>query len=101
VEAFNKILKRGLTKVCCANQDDVLDEGVPVVFCAYWTTTKRLDRYTPFQLVYVQETVVNGKFLIPSLFIAKATMMIKDESISMQVEKLLELEEARFLEDFH
>jgi hypothetical protein len=34
VEAFNKILERGLTKVCCANCDD-WDERVPVVLWAY------------------------------------------------------------------
>lgn len=81
VEAFNKILEMGLTKVCCANRDN-WDERVPVVLWAYRTTTKRLHRYTPFQLVNGKEAVVPAKFLTPSLFIAQATKMIDDDSIS-------------------
>jgi hypothetical protein len=44
---------------------------------------------------------VPAEFLTPSLFIAQATKMTKDESIVAQVEELLELEEARFLAYFH
>jgi transposase InsO family protein len=51
VEAFNKILENGLTKVCCANCED-WDERVPMVLWAYQITTKKLHKYTPFQLVY-------------------------------------------------
>jgi transposase InsO family protein len=39
VEAFNKILERELTKVCCANRED-WDDRVPTVLWAYKTTTK-------------------------------------------------------------
>jgi transposase InsO family protein len=51
VEAFNKILERGLTKVCCANRED-WDNRVPTFLWAYKTTTKKLHRYNPFHLVY-------------------------------------------------
>jgi transposase InsO family protein len=51
VEAFNKIMEKGLTKVCCANRED-WDDRVPVVLWAYRSTTKKLHRYTSFQLVY-------------------------------------------------
>ena len=57
VEAFNKILERGLTKVCCANWED-WDDRVREILWAYRTTKKKLHRYTPFQLVYGKEAVV-------------------------------------------
>jgi transposase InsO family protein len=37
IEAFNKILERGLTKVCCANRED-WDDRVLAVLWAYRTT---------------------------------------------------------------
>lgn len=68
VEAFNKILEMGMTKVCCANQDD-WDERVSIVLWEYQTNTKRLNRYTPFQMVYGWEAAVPIDFLTPILFI--------------------------------
>jgi phosphatidylglycerophosphatase A len=100
MEAFNKILEMGMTKVCCEKWDD-WDERVLVLLWAYRTTTNRLKKYTPFLLVYDQEAVVKDEFLTPSLFITQATKMTEDESIVAWVEELLELEEARFLEYFH
>jgi hypothetical protein len=79
VEAFNKILERGLTKVCCANREH-WDDRVPIVLWAYRTTMKKLHRYTPFQLVYGKEVGVPIEFITPSLYIALATHMIDDES---------------------
>jgi hypothetical protein len=61
------------------------------VLWTYKTTTKKLNRYTPFQLVYGREVVVPDKFLSPSLFIVEATNMTGDESITAWVEELLEL----------
>jgi hypothetical protein len=100
VEAFNKILERGLTKVCCANRED-WDDRVPTVLWAYRTTTKKLHRYTPFQLVYGKEVVVPADFITPSLYIAQATHMTDDESVAQRIADLQELEEARFLAYFH
>jgi transposase InsO family protein len=80
MEAFNKIMERGLTKVCCANRED-WDDRVPTVLWAYRTTTKKLHRYTPFQLVYGKEVVVPVDFITPSLYIAHATHMTDDESL--------------------
>jgi transposase InsO family protein len=57
VEAFNKILERGLTKVYCKNWED-WDDRVPTILWAYRTTKKKLHRYTPFYLVYGKEEVV-------------------------------------------
>jgi hypothetical protein len=47
VEACNKILEYGLTKVCLANWVD-WDEQIPTILRAYRTTTKRLNNHTPF-----------------------------------------------------
>jgi hypothetical protein len=47
VEAFNKIMERGIIKVCCANRED-WDDRVPTVLWDYRNTTKNLHRYTPF-----------------------------------------------------
>lgn len=52
VEDFNKILERGLTKVCSPNSDD-WDEQVSNKFWAYHTTINHLHKYMTFYLVYV------------------------------------------------
>ena len=59
-----------------------MDERVPMILWAYRTTTKKLHRYTPFQLVYEKEVVVPTKFIIPSLYIAQATGMTNKESVA-------------------
>jgi transposase InsO family protein len=100
VEAFNKILERGLTKVCCANREE-WDDIVPVVLWAFRTTTKKLHMYTPFQLVYGKEAMVLAEFIIQSLYIAQITHMSEDESVAQRLMELQELKETRFLADFH
>jgi hypothetical protein len=100
VEDFNKIIEKGLTKVCSTNQDD-WDERVPTILWAYMTTTKKLHKYTPFQLVYGCEVVVPTELITPSLYIEKVTHMTDDESVAERVKKLLSLDEALFLVDFH
>jgi hypothetical protein len=66
VEAFKNILERGLTKACCKNMED-WDDRVPIVLWAYRKTTKKLQKYTPFQPVYGKEVAVLAKFITPSL----------------------------------
>jgi hypothetical protein len=100
VEAFNKILEKGLTKVCCANHES-WEKMFPAALWPYQITTKKLHKYTPFQLVYVREVVVLGEFISPSLFVAQATKMTDNESIAARVTELMQLDEARFLADFH
>ena len=100
MEAFNKILETGLIKVCCGNKED-WDDRVPTILWAYRTTTKKLHRYTPFQLVYGKEVVVPSEFIIPGLYIAHVTHMTDGESVAQRIANLQELEEARFLANFH
>jgi hypothetical protein len=69
VEAFNNIMERGLMKVCCANRED-WDDRIPAVLWAYRTTTKKLHKYTSFQLVYGKEVVVPIEYITLSLYIA-------------------------------
>jgi transposase InsO family protein len=69
VDLFNKILERGLTKVCCENRE-YWDERVPTILWAYRTTIKKLHVYTPFQLVYGKEVMVPAEFITSSLYIA-------------------------------
>ena len=57
IEAFNKTLTKGLTKICNADKDD-WDEKIPTVLWAYIIAYKRSTDQTPFRLVYGQEAVV-------------------------------------------
>jgi hypothetical protein len=69
MEVFNKILERGLTNICCANRED-WDDIVPIVFWAYRTTTKKIHKYTPFQLAYGKEAMIPKEFNTLSLYIS-------------------------------
>ena len=57
IEAFNKTLTKGLTKICSTDKDD-WDEKTPAVLWTYRTAYKRSTDQTPFRLVYGQEAVV-------------------------------------------
>jgi hypothetical protein len=93
-------MERGLTKVCCANRED-WDDKVLAVLWVFRTTTKKLHKYNPFQLVYVKEVVVPAKLITPSLYIAQITHMSEEESVAQRLMVLQELEETRFFADLH
>jgi hypothetical protein len=63
---------------------------------AYRTTTKKLHRYTPFQLVYGKEVLIPAEFITLVLYITQATHMKDDESVVQRIVNFQELEEARF-----
>jgi hypothetical protein len=73
-------MERGLTKVYCANWED-WDERVSVVLWGYRTTTNKIHRYMPFQLVYGKEVVVPVEFITLTLYIAQITHMSEEESV--------------------
>jgi hypothetical protein len=64
-------------------------------------TTKKLHRYTPFHLVYGKEVVVPAKLITLSLYIAQIRNLLEDELVVQRLVELQELEETRFLADFH
>ena len=57
IEAFNKTLTKGLTKICNTDKDN-WDEKIPAVQWAYRIAYKRSTDQTPFRLVWGQEAVV-------------------------------------------
>ena len=57
IEAFNKTLTRGLTKIYNVDKDE-RDEKIPTVLWVYRITYKQSTGQTPFLLVYGQEAVV-------------------------------------------
>jgi hypothetical protein len=57
--------------------------------------------YNLSQFFYYRESVVPTEFITPSFYISHVTHIIDDESVVEWVAKLLELDEALFLVDFH
>jgi hypothetical protein len=77
------------------------NDRVLAVLWAYRTTTKKLHKYTLFQLVYGREAVIPAEFITPRLYIVQVTCMKKEESVAQRLTELQELEETIFLVDFH
>lgn len=100
VEAFKKIMKKGITKVMSANRDD-WDERIPATLWAYRTIVKGIHKKTSFNLVYRREAVVPVEFILPSMFISEATRMTDNTALRDRLGQLLELEETCFLDEFH
>jgi hypothetical protein len=93
-------MERGLTKECCTIKDE-WDERAPIVLWDYKTSTKKLHKYTLFQLVYGREAFVPTKLITPNLYIAQVTHMTDDESVVERITELLALGKAQFLAYFY
>ena len=100
VEAFNKILEIGLTKIILANRDE-WDEKIQATLWAYRTMIKIFHKQTSFQLVYGKEAMVPAEHIIPSMFISKATRMKNNVALRERLSQLMELDESKFLPKFH
>jgi transposase InsO family protein len=57
VEAFNKTLQKGLTKICDIDKNN-WDEKIPAVLWAHRSTYKRSTGHIPFKLIHGQEVVI-------------------------------------------
>ncbi|XP_020262803.1 uncharacterized protein LOC109838787 [Asparagus officinalis] len=91
-EAFNKTIIRILTKVVSTNKRD-RNEKLGQSLWAYRTTVRTPTGVIPYSLVYGCETVLPSKIQIPSLRIALATAMTKEESHHRRLEELEALDE--------
>ena len=89
-----------MTKFCNSNTND-WDERVPAILWALNNTTRRLHKSTSFQLVYHQEAISLAKFFKPSIYIGNSTCTTYDGSVEESLVQLMQLEESRFLVDFH
>ena len=62
---------------------------------------KKLMGHTPFRLVYGMEVVMPMEYIVPSLRIVVITGMTDRKALEERLAQLEELEEERFLIEFH
>ena len=96
IEAFNKTLTKGLTKICNTNKDD-WDEKIPAVLWAYRTAYKRSTDQTPFRLVYGQEAVVPLHFRQQTPIVAQLLHIDVEHARKDRLFQLSKLEEHRVM----
>ena len=96
IEAFNKTLKKGLTKICSTNKDD-WDEKIPAVLWAYRTAYKWSTDQTPFQLVYGQEAIVPLHFQQQTPIIAQLLHVDVEHARKDRLFQLSKMEEHRLV----
>ena len=96
IEAFNKTLTKGLTKICNTDKDD-WDEKIPAVLWAYRIAYKRSTDQTPFRLVYGQEAVIPLHFRQQTPIIVNILHINVEEARKDRLMQLTKLEEHQML----
>ncbi|KAH9311661.1 hypothetical protein KI387_026696, partial [Taxus chinensis] len=91
-EEFNKILSHTMIKICEVGRQD-WDDKVSFVLWAYMTTYKRLNKATPFQLVFGMEVIFLVEFMLPSLRIVCVGGLADEQALEERIDKLMQLDE--------
>jgi hypothetical protein len=98
VDAFNKTLHKGLTKIYGINKND-WDDKIRAVLWAYRSAYKRSTRETPFKLVYGQEAMIPLHFWANSDRVENVAKFNQDISRQDRLYQLNKLEEGRLIEN--
>ncbi|KAH9308996.1 hypothetical protein KI387_036907, partial [Taxus chinensis] len=69
------------------------DYKVSAVLWAYRTTYKRLNKATPFQLVFGAKLVFPVEFMLPSLHIAFTGGLDDAQALEERIDELIKLDE--------
>jgi hypothetical protein len=98
VEAFNKTLHKGLTKICGIDKNDWDDKILQSYGHTDLLISDRLDK-TPFKLVYGQEVVIPLHFWANSDRVAVVAKFDQDRSKKDHLYQLNKLEEGRLIDN--
>ena len=96
IEAFNKTLTKGLTKICNADKDD-WDEKIPAVLWTYITAYKFSIDQNPFRLVYGKEAVVPLHFRQQTPIIVEILHVDVEQGRKNRLLQLRKLKEHRLM----
>ncbi|KAH9288894.1 hypothetical protein KI387_033011, partial [Taxus chinensis] len=69
------------------------DDKVSTVLWAYRTTYKRLNKATPFQLVFGMNAFLPVEFVLPSLHIACTGGLDDEQALEGRIDELIKLDE--------
>ena len=93
-EAFNKTIIKLIKKFISSSKRD-WNEKLDECLWAYRTTVRTPTGNTPFSLVYGCEAVITLEIHTPSLRVALATKMTKEDNDQLRLQELEALDEKR------
>ena len=96
IEAFNKTLTKGLTKICNTDKDD-WEKKILAVLWAYKIAYKHSTDQTPFRLVYEQEAVVPLHFQQQTPIIVEILHVDVEQGRKDRILQLSKLEEHQLM----